>query len=154
MGIKLDGIVMKADRLPDEIEGREMPVSDEAVEQLLVANKVDIKHVSAPAEPDEADDAELDRHIDAFRRGDWFDLTSGKTVDRVQLRWLSPRRAIYLFATARDDKIFSMKPATLRSLMREGRIAPVEAEQIFDRALRATMAVLEQAAGDVAVASA
>jgi hypothetical protein len=64
----------------------------------------------------------------------------------VQLRWLSPRRAIYLFATAQDDRIFSMKPATLRALLRAGKVAPVEAEQIFDRALRATMDALEQAA--------
>lgn len=154
MRIKLDGIVLSADQLPGESEGKAPPVSDEVVEQFLAANQLDVNHLSSPdqAAPDETvadDEADLDRHIAAFRRGDWFDLTSDSAADRVQLRWLSPRRAIYLFATARDDKIFSMKPATLRALLREGRVAPVEAEQIFDRALRATMDALENAA-DVA----
>jgi hypothetical protein len=149
MRIKLDGIVLNADQLPGENEGKAPSVSDEVVEQFLAANQLDVNHLSSPAETaadEAAEDAELDRHMGAFRRGDWFDLTGDKAVDRVQLRWLSPRRAIYLFATARDDKIFSMKPATLRALLRAGKVAPVEAEQIFDRALRATMDALEHAA--------
>jgi hypothetical protein len=150
--IKLDGITMAADAAPAGADGAELPVSDEAVEQLLAANRVDVDHVTTPAGPEAGHDAELDRHIAAFRRGDWFDLTRGDAVERVQLRWLSPRGAIYLFATA-QDRIYSMKPATLRALMREGRVAPVEAEQIFERALRATMDELGRA-GSAAVAAA
>jgi hypothetical protein len=146
MRIKLDGIVLSADQLPGESEGEAPPVSDEVVEQCLAANRLDVNHLSSPAETAPDEDSELDRHIAAFRRGDWFDLSGDEAVDRVQLRWLSPRRAIYLFATAQDDRIFSMKPATLRALLRAGKVAPVEAEQIFDRALRATMDALEQAA--------
>jgi hypothetical protein len=155
LGIKLDAISMSADAPPaeGEGEGREVPVSDEAVEQLLAANRVGVNHLTAPEPPQSGEDADLDRRIAALRRGDWFDLTNGDRVDRVQLRWLSPRRAIYLFATAQDEKIFSMKPATLRALMRDGGIAPVEAELIFDRALRATMDALEHASGE-AVATA
>jgi len=147
--IKLDGLALSADATPAEDKVGELPVSDDEVARLLAADKVAVKHVSAPPqEAEPSDDAELDQHIASFRRGDWFDLTTGDRAERVQLRWLSPRRAIYMFATARDDRIFSMKPATLRSLMREGRVAPVEAERIFERALRATMDVLEHAAGD------
>jgi hypothetical protein len=156
MRIKLDGLVLDAETLPEEVANNELPVSDDAVEQLLAANKIDIEHVPAPqqTEPQQDKDAELERHLAEFRRGDWFDLSTGTTVDRVQLRWLSPRRAIYLFATAHDDKIFSMKPATLRALMREGRVVPVEDEQMFDRALRATKTTLEQVARDAVAASA
>jgi len=155
LGIKLDGITMSADAPPaeGEVGGRALPISDEVVEQLLAASRVGVKHVTAPEEPESGEDADLDRRVAAFRRGDWFDLTNGERVDRVQLRWLSPRRAIYLFATARDDKIFSMKPATLRALMRDRRIAPVEAELIFDRALRATMEALEHASGEAVAAA-
>jgi hypothetical protein len=152
MRIKLDGITISADQPPAGADGREIPVSDDVVERVLAANQLDVNHVTAPDERGPGEDAELDRRIAAFRRGDWFDLTSRDAVDRVQLRWLSPRRAIYLFATAQDAPIYSMKPATLRALVREGRIAPVETEQIFDRALRATMDVLEHAAGDAVAA--
>lgn len=154
LGIKLAAITMSAGAPPAEGEaaGMALPVSDEAVEQLLAANRVGVSHVTAPDEPASEADADLDRRIGALRRGDWLDLARGERVDRVQLRWLSPRRAIYLFATAQDDKIISMKPATLRALMRDGRIVPVEAEAIFDRALRATMDALEQENGEAIAA--
>jgi len=148
MRIKLDGITISATEPPAEGEGTELPVSDEAVEQLLAANRLDVRHVVAPEAKTPGEDPALDRRMATFRRGDWFDLTRRGRVDRVQLRWLSPRRAIYLFATAQDDRIYSMKPATLRSLVLDGHIAPVETEHIFDRALRATMDVLEHATGD------
>jgi Protein of unknown function (DUF1631) len=148
LGIKLAGITMSADRVPADEQGGELPVSDSAVAQLLAANRLAVNHLSAPDDQEAGQDIELDRHIASFRRGDWFDLRRGNTSDRVQLRWLSPRRAIYLFATAQDEQIYSMKPATLRALMHEGRLAPVEAEQIFERALRATMDALEHAAGE------
>jgi streptomycin 6-kinase len=154
MRIKLDGVTMSAEAPAGDNAVSELPVSDDEVTRVLAANHVAVKHVSAPPEaPPPSADAELDRHIESLRRGDWFDLTSGDRVERVQLRWLSPRRAIYLFATAQDERIFSMKPATLRSLMREGRVAPVEAEHIFDRALRETMDVLQSAVGEAATAA-
>ena len=153
MRIKLDGVTMSAEAPAGDNAVGELPVSDDEVTRVLAANHVAVKHVSAPTEaPPPSADAELDRHIESLRRGDWFDLTSGDRAERVQLRWLSPRRAIYLFATAQDEKIFSMKPATLRSLMREGRVAPVEAEHIFERALRETMDVLQHAAGEATAA--
>ena len=153
MRIKLDGVTMSTDAPTGENAVEELPVSDDEVERVLAENHVAVKHVSAPPEPPPSPEAELDRHIESLRRGDWFDLTNGDRVERVQLRWLSPRRAIYLFATAQDERIYSMKPATLRSLMREGRVAPAEAEHIFDRALRETMDVLQSAAGEVSVAA-
>jgi hypothetical protein len=153
MRIKLDGVTMSAEAPAGDDAVSELPVSDDEVTRVLAANHVAVKHVTAPPEtPPPSADAELDRHIESLRRGDWFDLTNSDRVERVQLRWLSPRRAIYLFATAQDERIFSMKPATLRALMREGRVAPVEAEHIFDRALRETMDVLQQAAGETTAA--
>jgi len=153
MGIKLAGLTMSADEAPAGVEGGELPVSNDVVQQLLAANKVDVKHLTAEEEAKAGEDAALDRRMGEFRRGDWFDLKRGGAVQRVQLRWLSPRRAIYLFATTQDEHIYSMKPATLRSLLREGEIAPAEDEHIFDRALRATMDVLEHAADEATVAA-
>jgi hypothetical protein len=158
LGIKLDAVTMSVAEPAnaDADEGQELPVSDEAVEQMLAAKKVGVNHLAAPAEPqldESAADADPDRRIEALRRGDWVDLKNGDRVDRVQLRWLSPRRALYMFASAQDDKIFSMKPATLRALMRDGRIAPVESEHMFDRALRATMDALEQTSAEAATAA-
>jgi hypothetical protein len=153
MRIKLDGVTMSADTPAGDNAVGELPVSDDEVTRVLAANHVAVKHVSAPSETPASADGEIDKRIESLRRGDWFDLTTGERVERVQLRWLSPRRAIYLFATAQDERIFSMKPATLRSLMREGRVAPVEAEHIFERALRETMDVLQHAAGEASAAA-
>jgi hypothetical protein len=153
LGIKLDALTMSVAEPAGAgaDEGQELPVSDEAVEQLLASKKVGVNHLAAPAQPQSEisdTDADSDRRIEALKRGDWVDLKNGDRVDRVQLRWLSPRRALYMFATAQDDKMFSMKPATLRALMRDGRITPVESEHIFDRALRATMDALEQTSAE------
>jgi hypothetical protein len=148
LSIKLDGITMSADEPAPVPEGGELPVSDDVVRQVLANNRLQVNHVTVAQEMAPGEDAELDRRIAAFGRGDWFDLKNDATVERVQLRWLSPRRAIYLFATAQGDRIHSLKPATLRTLLREGRLAPVESEHIFERALRETMDVLQRAADE------
>jgi hypothetical protein len=68
----------------------------------------------------------------------------GDAAERVQLRWFTPRRALYLFSSSQGQKTHSLTPATLRQFLRDGRIAPVEGVPLFDRALREMMEELQR----------
>ena len=141
--IKLDGLRIAAGETPPPDIG-EMTIPDEMVKQAIAAHHVDVDYLTAEQVIALGDDAELDRRIASFKRGDWFDLKVGEATERVQLRWFTPRRALYLFASGLGKKTHSLTPATLRQYLRDGRIAPAEGVPLFDRALRDTMEELQR----------
>jgi hypothetical protein len=141
--IKLDGLKLSADEVPPTGVG-EMTIPDEAVKHAIEAAHVDVNFLSAAETLAAGEDGDLDRRIDAFKRGDWFDLTLDGTRERVQLKWFTPRRALYLFVGASSTRTHSLTPGTLRQFLRDGRISPVEGVPLFDRALREMMDELQK----------
>jgi hypothetical protein len=141
--IKLDGLKIAADEAPSP-EAGEMAIPDDMVKHALAANHVEVNHLTADQIIALGQDTQLDRRIASFKRGDWFDLKVGETTERVQLRWFTPRRALYLFTSGDGRKTHSLTPATLRQYLRDGRIVPVEGVPLFDRALREMMDELQR----------
>jgi hypothetical protein len=153
MRIKLDGI--RLDEIGAPPEDTRIHVSDEQVRQVLAAEHADVQHLAPPTtqatvvsdRPDLSDDA-LDARIAAFRRGDWFNLRLGDVVERVQLRWVSPRKTLYLFTPAERRSGHSLSPESLRAYLRSGDLAPVESEPLFDRAVHDVVQELQRSAAD------
>jgi hypothetical protein len=141
--IKLDGLRISAADVPPD-DGSEMTIPDDMVRHAIAAAHVDVNYVTAGQIVVLGEDTDLDKRIASFKRGDWFDLRMNDTSERVQLRWFTPRRALYLFSSSQDKKTHSLTPATLRQLLRDGRIAPVEGVPLFDRALREMMDELQR----------
>jgi hypothetical protein len=67
-------------------------------------------------------------------------------TERVRLRWISPRRTLYLFTPADGRQAHSLSPQTLRGYLRSGRMQPVESVPLFERAVHAVMQDLQGAA--------
>jgi hypothetical protein len=78
-------------------------------------------------------DVQIDEMIDGWERGSWFDLYTGQQVERVRLRWISPRRNFYLFTSAETGKAHSLAPLVLRGYIRAGRIRTAESAPLFER---------------------
>jgi hypothetical protein len=145
--IKLDGLRIAPDETPPP-EAGEMAIPDEMVKHAIAAAHVDVNYLTAGQVVVAGEDAELDRRIASFKRGDWFDLRMRDVNERVQLRWFTPRRALYLFSSAQGIRTHSLTPSTLRQFLRDGRIAPVEGVPLFDRALREMMDELQRMSAD------
>ncbi|HTT11953.1 MAG TPA: DUF1631 family protein [Burkholderiaceae bacterium] len=141
--IKLDGLRITPDDVPPP-DGGEMTIPDEMVKHAIAAAHVDVNYLTAGQSVVAGEDTDLDKRIASFKRGDWFDLRMNDATERVQLRWFTPRRALYLFSSAQGLKTHSLTPATLRQFLRDGRIAPVEGVPLFDRALREMMDELQR----------
>jgi hypothetical protein len=148
--IKLDGVQFCADDVPDAvIEGAD--VSDDVVKQVLAASHAEVEHLSVPddARAQSAaagDEPELNRLIATWQRGDWFELRiPDAMIERVQLRWISPRRTLFLFKPAAGNATRSLTPAALRAYVRSGQLAPVAPAPLFERSVRSVMAHLQNA---------
>jgi hypothetical protein len=134
-------------------------VSDDRVRQALASAQADINHLAPPstsvtihADADLTDEA-LDTFIATWRRGDWFNLRLGDVVERVQLRWVSPRKTLYLFIPAERRSGHSLSPESLRAYLRSGDLKPVESEPLFDRAVHDVVNELQRSSPDASPAA-
>lgn len=158
MRIKLDGIRLDdIDTAP--LEETPLRVPDEQVQQALVQAQADVEHLmppeasSQPPAENAPPPATLDERIAAFKRGDWFNLRLGDVVERVQLRWISPRKTLYLFVPAENRSGHSLSPETLRAYLARGDLVPVEAEPLFDRAVHDVIQGLQRSAVEPAASA-
>jgi hypothetical protein len=135
----------------DEVKIVEPPVDEALDEQLTIpasvvrsaaaANHAEVNVLDAPptVAPEEMipverlSDDEIDGMIEGWERGSWFDLYTGQQVERVRLRWISPRRNFYLFTSAETGKAHSLAPLVLRGYVRAGRIKTAESAPLFER---------------------
>ena len=141
--IKLDGLRFSTADVPQP-GGGEMTIPDDAVKHAIAAAHVDVNYLTAGQIVALGEDEDLDKRIASFKRGDWFDMHVNDTTQRVQLKWFTPRRALYLFVAAQGTKPQSLTPSTLRQFLRDGRMTPVEGVPLFDRALREMMDELQK----------
>jgi hypothetical protein len=145
--IKLDGFKIPTetgDVPPDQIK-----VSDDVVRHALAASAAGVTHLSAP--PEQGAAAVMEHHqavqaIAGWSRGLWFDMRTNGRAERVVLRWISPKKALYLFTTAAGDKAHSLSPDTLVAYLESGWLVPVEATPLFDRAVDGVMFDLKHGA--------
>ena len=118
-----------------------LTITPEVVRSAVAANHAEVNVLEAPltVQPEEmipleklSDDG-IDRMIDSWQRGTWFDLWTGEQTERVRLRWISPRKNFYLFTSAETGKAHSLAPLILRSYVRAGRIRTAERAPLFER---------------------
>lgn len=152
--IKLDGF-----RIPTDASGvaaEQVKVSDDTVRHTLAVTAAGVTHLSAPPESAEValamDQQDAMNAISGWTCGLWFDLrkSDGQT-ERVRLRWISPKRALYLFTNASGERAHSLSPDTLVAYLQSGWLAPVESAPLFDRLVDGVMLDLKR--GTPAVSS-
>jgi hypothetical protein len=135
----------------DEIKIVEPPLDEKLDEQLTIpasvvrsaaaANHAEVNVLDSPptVAPEEMipiekmSDGEIDQMVEQWERGSWFDLYTGQQIERVRLRWISPRRNFYLFTSAETGKAHSLAPLVLRGYVRAGRIRTAESAPLFER---------------------
>ncbi|HQR22670.1 MAG TPA: DUF1631 family protein, partial [Burkholderiaceae bacterium] len=128
---------------PLATEGFDEPLTIPAavVRSAAAANHAEVNVLDAPptVAPEEMipveqlSDQKIDAMIEDWERGAWFDLYTGQQVERVRLRWISPRRNFYLFTSAETGKAHSLAPLVLRGYVRAGRIRSAEGAPLFER---------------------
>jgi hypothetical protein len=134
--IKLDGF-----RIPADTD------TDEAVRHALAANAAGVTHLSPP--PEQAvssgamDQQQALQAVAGWTRGLWFDLRVGGQTERVVLRWISPKRALYLFTTAAGDRAHSLSPDTLVAYLQSRWLVPLEQAPLFERVVDGVMSDLK-----------
>jgi uncharacterized protein DUF1631 len=134
--IKLDGFRIPTDT--SDVAPEQVKVSDDAVRRALAANAAGVTHLLPPPEAAEVsvgmDHQEALNTVAGLSRGLWFDLrTSDGQTERVVLRWISPRKALYLFTTAAGDRAHSLSPDTLVAYLQSAWLVAVESAPLFDR---------------------
>jgi len=129
----------------EEHEHLTIPAS--AIQSAAAANQAEVNVLDSPptVAPEEMipieqlSDGQIDEMIEQWERGSWFDLYTGQQVERVRLRWISPRRNFYLFTSAETGKAHSLAPVVLRGYVRAGRIRAAEQSRLFERAVGEVM---------------
>jgi hypothetical protein len=129
----------------------QLKVLDDAVRHALSANAAGVTHLSAPPEEEmpagAMDHQQALKAIAGWSRGLWFDLrTNGGLTERVVLRWISPKKALYLFTAATGDRGYSLSPDTLVAYLQSGWLVAVESAPLFDRTVDAVMFDLKHGA--------
>ncbi len=153
----VDAVALKQRLDEVKIEEPPPPISGEPLEQLTIpasvvrsaaaANQAEVNMLDSPptVAPEEMipveqlSDEQIDQMIEGWERGSWFDLYTGQQVERVRLRWISPRRNFYLFTSAETGKAHSLAPLVLRGYVRAGRIRAAEQSPLFERAVGEVM---------------
>jgi hypothetical protein len=153
MRIKLDNIELEAASLA-AVDAPIVKVPDEIVARAIVENEAKVVHVPVPAERPVPIDEDLDEGaaalmVSAMKRGQWFSLTQGDFTERVQLRWVSPHKTLYLFTPAQGATAHSLSPEALTAMLVSGKMRPVESAPLFARAVSDVMHELQDASGAV-----
>jgi len=147
--IKLDGFRIPTDT--SDVALDQIKVSDDVVRHALAVGAPGVTHLSAPTEQDPLpatmDPQQALNAIAGFSRGLWFDLRANTgQMERVVLRWISPKKALYLFTNAGGDRAHSLSPDTLVAYLQAGWLVAVESAPLFERAVDAVMFDLKHGA--------
>jgi hypothetical protein len=146
--IKLDGFRVPTEA--DDVPAEQVKVSDDAVRHALAANAAGVTHLSPPPEQEVSQGAidhdQAVRAIAGWSRGLWFDLRTNGHNERVVLRWISPKKALYLFTTAAGDRAHSLSPDTLVAYLQSGWLVAAESTPLFERLVDGVMSDLKHGA--------
>ncbi len=146
--IKLDGFRIPTDT--SDVASEQIKVSDDAVRHALASSAAAVTHLSPPPEDVVAsptlDHEQAVEQIATWSRGKWFDLRIAGQTERVVLRWVSPKRALYLFTNGAGDRAHSLAPDTLVAYLQSGWLVELESTPLFDRAVDGVMFDLKHGA--------
>ncbi len=92
---------------------------------------------------DPVEDARVQEEIGRWQRGNWFKLWNGMEFSRAKLRWMSPLRTLFLFASEHDQKAHVMSADMLKSYLARKYIEPLESVPLTKRAVDAVVADFE-----------
>jgi len=92
---------------------------------------------------DPVEDARVQEEIGRWQRGNWFKLWNGMEFVRVKLRWMSPLRTLFLFASEHDQKAHVLSSDMLKSYLARKYIEPLESVPLTKRAVDAVVADFE-----------
>jgi hypothetical protein len=139
--IKLDGFRIPTDT--SDVAAEQVKVSDDLVRHALAVNAVGVTHLSPPPEAELSEAMDQQHALDSiagWKRGLWFDLrTNSGETERVVLRWISPKKALYLFTNAAGDRAHSLSPDTLVAYLQSSWLIAVESAPLFDRLVDGVM---------------
>jgi Protein of unknown function (DUF1631) len=138
---RLDEVRIVEPPPPEEGVDEQLTIPAAVVRSAAAANHAEVNVLDSPptVAPEEMipierlSDEQIDEMIEGWERGSWFDLYTGQQVERVRLRWISPRRNFYLFTSAETGKAHSLAPLVLRGYVRAGRVRSAEAAPLFER---------------------
>jgi hypothetical protein len=94
---------------------------------------------------DPVEDARVQEEIGRWQRGNWFKLWNGMEFSRAKLRWMSPLRTLFLFASEHDQKAHVLSTDMLKSYLARKYIEPLESVPLTKRAVDAVVADFEGA---------
>lgn len=97
--------------------------------------------VKGPLDP--LEEARLTEEIARWQRGHWFKLWNGTDFVRARLRWMSPLRTLFLFASSQGAKPHALSADQLRAYLAKGYIEPLEQMPLTKRAVDAVVADFE-----------
>jgi hypothetical protein len=92
---------------------------------------------------DPVEDARVQEEIGRWQRGNWFKLWNGMEYVRAKLRWMSPLRTLFLFASEHDAKAHVLSSDMLKSYLARKYIEPLESVALTKRAVDAVVADFE-----------
>lgn len=167
--IKLDGVERLSSELADdELTRSDVHVADSVVRQALVDNDAPIEHMGVPTSGTEgstepngtaplstrersAEEA-ANALMSAMQCKQWFVLDHDGVSERLQLRWVSPLRTLFLFTAGKSSVGRSLSSDAILALVRRGAIRPVEEAPLFDRAVKDVLLELRSASSETAQA--
>ncbi|MEP6609585.1 MAG: DUF1631 family protein [Burkholderiaceae bacterium] len=123
-------------------------VSTGLIMRAAAEHKADIvmpDPVTDIAKLDPVEDARVQEEIGRWQRGNWFKLWNGMEFSRAKLRWMSPLRTLFLFASEHDQKAHVMSADMLKSYLARKYIEPLESVPLTKRAVDAVVADFENA---------
>ncbi|MYM66967.1 DUF1631 family protein [Pseudoduganella sp. FT55W] len=133
-----------------------MQVAQQAAERRLQLQAKAEAEEKARAEQPPLDEDEEDAiiEVDSLVRGMWLEFADeqGGANRKVKLAWISPRRTLYIFATAARQEAFSMSGEELAKRFREGSAHAVRSDGVVTVAL--SQALSRSAGNDASITAA
>ena len=98
----------------------------------------EIKHL------DPLEEARILEEVARWQRGHWFKVWNGTDFVRARLRWMSPMRTLFLFASGQESRPHALSAEQVRSYVARGYLEPLESTPLTKRAVDAVVAEFEQ----------
>jgi hypothetical protein len=111
------------------------------------------------AMPDEDDpldrttELEINRGVDQWKRGSWFDLWNGSAFVKAKLRWVSPLRTMFMFSSGRDGQPHVLSPDQVRAYVKRNHLRPLDQVPLTERVANAVVGDLADESGTRGVTS-
>ncbi|GAB3185736.1 DUF1631 family protein [Hydrogenophaga aquatica] len=126
------------DLLPAQ-DAEDLPLNRDSLELITGA---DASSITVLPDTGAAVRQETRAQVRGLPLGGWFRLEHNGQAVSAQLAWQSPRKQLYLFATAAQHA-FLMQQGRVAQYLQAGLLRPVEGEGLFERATRSAIEKLD-----------